>query len=168
MKLSLKKGNKILGVAGILGGIIIIALAFIQKLPFMKKDFPGPGFFPILSGVGIAFCGALILIENKYKSIQTEEEKEGVEDSDLESNLINMVELKNLIYTIGISILILIVTPFIGLLCSTGLAVIILIRKLGEESIIKSIVIGVVTTLVLFVLFRKILGVPLPSSYIGI
>ena len=61
MKLTLKKGNNILGFTGILGGIIIVALAFVQELPFMKKELPGSGFFPILCGVAIAGFGSFRL-----------------------------------------------------------------------------------------------------------
>jgi hypothetical protein len=166
MKLTLKKGNNILGMTGIVGGIIIIALAFIQDLPFMKKDLPGSGFFPILCGVAIAGCGLLILLENRYKAKKALEE--GVEDSGLEEDLINKVEIRNFAYTIGISIFVLIMTPFIGMLVSIGIAVVALIKVLGRESMGKSLLIGVVTTLILFMIFKVFLGVPLPSSYIGI
>jgi hypothetical protein len=166
MKLTLKKGNNILGMTGILGGIIIVALAFVQELPFMKRELPGAGFFPILCGVAIAGCGLLILLENKYKSKKAEEE--GVEDKELETDLINKVELRNFAYTIGISIFVLIMTPFIGMLVSIGISVVALIKILGKESIGKSLLIGAVTTLILYLIFRVFLGVPLPSSYIGI
>ncbi|MDY0235693.1 MAG: tripartite tricarboxylate transporter TctB family protein [Gudongella sp.] len=166
MKLSLKQGNNILGLISILGGMVIVALAFIQKLPFMRKELPGSGFFPILCGIAIAACGLLVLMENWHKSKKALEDD--AVDKELKSNLINIVELRNFAYTIGISIFVIVMTPFIGMLVSTGISVVVLIRILGKESITKSIIIGFVTTLVLFLIFKVFLGMPLPSCYIGI
>lgn len=41
MKLSLRQGNNILGGIGILMGIVILVLAYVQKLPYMKNNIPG-------------------------------------------------------------------------------------------------------------------------------
>ncbi len=166
MKLTLKRGNNILGMTGIVGGMIIIALALYQELPFMKKELPGSGFFPILCGIAIAGCGLLILIENKYKAKKALEE--GVEDSELDEDLVNKIEIRNFVYTIGISIFVVMATPFIGILLSIGISIVAMIKILGRESITKAIIIGAVTTFILFLIFSVFLGVPLPSSYIGI
>ncbi len=47
MKLSLRQGNNILGVIGVLLGIVIVILGFVQKLPFTKNGMPGPGYSSI-------------------------------------------------------------------------------------------------------------------------
>lgn len=166
MKLTLKQGNNILGITGIIGGIIIIALAFIQKLPFMRKGLPGSGFFPVWCGVAITIFGLLIILENYKKSKEAKESDD--EDNELNKSIINMKELRTFAYTIGVSILVLISTPIIGMLTSIGLAVICLVKILAEESIKKSILIGVGTSLVLYLIFIVFLGMPLPSSFIGI
>lgn len=165
MKLSLKQGNNILGGIGVLMGIVIVILAFVQGLPFTKNEMPGSGFFPIVCGIGIAGCGALIILENQLKIKKAKENS--IDENDLEKNIIDVAELKNFVYIIGTSILVLILTPLIGILVSIGCVVTVLVKILGDESLIKSIIIGAGTTLVLFLIFKAFLGVPLPSSIIG-
>lgn len=58
-------------------------------------------------------------------------------------------------------------TPLIGLIVSIGVVVTLLIKILAEESLIKSIIIGAGTTIVLYLIFKMFLGVPMPSSFIG-
>lgn len=166
MKLSYRRGTNILGIVSALGGLVIIALAIIQQLPFLRKELPGSGFFPILCGIAITILGGLIIIENEYRAMRA---KENVSvNKEMESNLIDMVELRNFAYTIGVSVLVIIMTPFIGLVVSIGIAVAILIRFLGRESIIKSVLIGFIVAMILFLIFEVLLGVPLPTSIIGI
>jgi hypothetical protein len=165
MKVSLRKANNFLAAFGILGGIIIVALAFAQNLPFLRKGLPGPGFFPILCGIAIAGCGLLLLAENRSKIKKAK--AAGIEDKELESNIINNAELRNFAYIIGASIFVLIMTQFIGMVVSIGVVVIGLIKTLGKESWKNSIMIGVGTTVVLYLIFISFLGVSLPDSFIG-
>jgi len=166
MKLTFKQGNNILGTIGIIGGIVIVALAFVQELPFMKNELPGSGFFPILCGIAISIFGVLIIVENTYKSRKAAEESP--EDSQFEKNIINMTELRTFAYTIGISILVLVMTPIIGIIISIGIAVTALVKILAKENMKKSLIIGIGTTIVLYLIFSEFLGVPLPRSIIGI
>ena len=166
MKLSLKQGNNILGVIGVLLGTVIVILGYVQKLPFTRNGMPGPGFFPIICGIAIAVFGALLIVETKLKAKKAIESE--VKDNDLEENIINKAELKNFAYSIGSSILVVILTPLIGMIISLGIAIAIMIKVLGEDSLIKAIIIGVGTSLVLFLIFKVFLGVPLPNSYIGL
>lgn len=166
MKLSLRQGNNILGVIGVLLGIVIVILGFVQKLPFTKNGMPGPGFFPIICGIAIAVFGALLIVETKLKAKKALENEE--KDSDLEENIINKTELKNFVWSIGSAIMVVILSPIIGMITSIGIAVAVMIKVLGEDSLIKAIVIGAGTALVLFLIFKVFLGVPLPNSYIGL
>lgn len=161
MRLSLKKANNILGTIGVIGGIIIIALAYVQNLAFIKKGLPGPGFFPILCGIAIIFCSLLLFTENYFKV------KKNPDDSELKSNIINMTEIRNFSFIIGASVFVMIVTQFIGLLLSIGLSVIGLVKWMAKESWIKSILVGIGTTIVLYLIFQSFLGVSLPKSLIG-
>lgn len=165
MKVSLKKANKFLGLFGILGGAIIVTLAFVQKLPFVKKGLPGAGFFPILCGIAIAGCGLLLLAENQSRINKAK--STGVEDKELESNIINKVELRNFVHIIGASIFVLIMSKYIGMVISIGLTVIGLIKLLGKENWKNSLLIGIGTTVVLYLIFISFLGVSLPDSIIG-
>ena len=165
MKLTMKRANTILGIVGILGGIIIIILAYIQELPFLRKGLPGAGFFPILCGIAIIFCSLLLLYENYSKLKKAK--AAGIEDKYLESNIINNVEIRNFSYIVGSSILVIIMTQFIGLLISIGLSVVGLVKWMARESWQKSFLIGLGTTIVLYLTFKMFLGVSLPDSVIG-
>ena len=64
--------------------------------------------------------------------------------------------------------MVVILSPIIGMITSIGIAVAVMIKVLGEDSLIKAIVIGAGTALVLFLIFKVFLGVPMPNSYIGL
>lgn len=166
MKLSLRQGNNILGAIGVLLGTVIVVLGYVQKLPFVKNGMPGPGFFPIICGIGIAIFSALLIVENKSKAKKALENQE--KDNDLEENILDKAELKNFVYSIGSGNLVIILAPLIGMITSIGIAVAIMIKVLGEDSLVKAIIIGAGTSLVLFLIFKVFLGVPLPNSYIGL
>lgn len=165
MKLTMKRANTILGIAGILGGILIIVLAFIQELPFVRKGLPGAGFFPILCGIAIVACSLLLFYEDylkRKKSKYDTSKKDEIEIIDISS-----VEIKNFIFTTAASIFVILATQFIGLLVSIGITVIGLIKVLGKESWQKSVMVGIGTTVVLYLIFKEFLGVSLPDSMIG-
>lgn len=163
MKISMKKANNILAAIGFLGGIIIVVLAFVQKLPFIRRGLPGAGFFPIICGIAIAAISILLLAEN-YSRAKKAREKEG---SKPESIVVSSKEIQNFLYTFGASVFVMVATKFIGLLISIGVSVIILIRFLGKENWRNSVIIGLGTTIVLYLVFKEFLGVSLPDSMIG-
>lgn len=160
MRLRMKTANYIAGAAGITTGLAIVALAFVQKLDFVKKGLPGPGFFPILCGVLIAVCSAF-LIGGNYLRLKKAQEK-AVLDGALEKDLYSSKEVKNLIVVIGLSALVIFVTRWAGLLPATAVAVAAMVRLLGEEGWIRSIAIGIGTFAVLYLIFGLFLEVPLP------
>lgn len=165
MKISMKKANNILAAIGFLGGIIIVVLAFVQKLPFIRRGLPGAGFFPIICGIAIAAISILLLAENYSRAKKArEKEKEG---SKPESIVVSSKEIQNFLYTFGASVFVMVATKFIGLLISIGVSVIILIRFLGKENWRNSVIIGLGTTIVLYLVFKEFLGVSLPDSMIG-
>ena len=80
---------------------------------------------------------------------------------------ISSVEIKNFILTTVASIFVILATQFIGLLISIGITVTGLIKILGKESWKKSAMVGIGTTVVLYLIFKEFLGVSLPDSMIG-
>ena len=95
MKIKAKTGDLALGIFSILGGIIILILTKVQGLQLIKSGQMGPGFFPTICGIAIAICGAMVLLEAarriaRAKTAQAEKEE-------LETNILNLTELKNLL-----------------------------------------------------------------------
>ena len=95
MKIKAKTGDLALGIFSILGGIIILILTKVQGLQLIKGGQMGPGFFPTICGIAIAICGAMVLLEAarriaRAKTAQAEKEE-------LETNILNLTELKNLL-----------------------------------------------------------------------
>ena len=99
MKIKAKTGDLALGIFSILGGIIILILTKVQGLQLIKGGQMGPGFFPTICGIAIAICGAMVLLEAarriaRAKTAQAEKEE-------LETNILNLTELKNLLIILG-------------------------------------------------------------------
>ena len=141
MKIKAKTGDLALGIFSILGGIIILILTKVQGLQLIKSGQMGPGFFPTICGIAIAICGAMVLLEAarriaRAKTAQAEKEE-------LETNILNLTELKNLLLFMLLGTGVLLLSDYLGLLTCLGLSVIAYLKIWGREKWIKSIVIGV-------------------------
>ena len=159
MKIKAKTGDLALGIFSILGGIIILILTKVQGLQLIKGGQMGPGFFPTICGIAIAICGAMVLLEAarriaRAKTAQAEKEE-------LETNILNLTELKNLL------LFMLLVSDYLGLLTCLGLSVIAYLKIWGREKWIKSIVIGVCMVAFLYGVFVLFLHVPVPKGPLG-
>ena len=159
MKIKAKTGDLALGIFSILGGIIILILTKVQGLQLIKGGQMGPGFFPTICGIAIAICGAMVLLEAarriaRAKTAQAEKEE-------LETNILNLTELKNLL------LFMLLGTGVLLLSDCLGLSVIAYLKIWGREKWIKSIVIGVCMVAFLYGVFVLFLHVPVPKGPLG-
>ena len=152
MKIKAKTGDLALGIFSILGGIIILILTKVQGLQLIKGGQMGPGFFPTICGIAIAICGA--------KTAQAEKEE-------LETNILNLTELKNLLLFMLLGTGVLLLSDYLGLLTCLGLSVIAYLKIWGREKWIKSIVIGVCMVAFLYGVFVLFLHVPVPKGPLG-
>ncbi len=162
MKFQMRQANLILGIMGVLGGLIIIWLAFVQNLAFTKQGFPGPGFFPIMCGIAIVLCSLAIFMKAWFKA--KKDILQDQPDNMLQKNIFNRMELKSFAIVIGISWAVVILSDIIGLLVAISIAVVILIRVLGKETLKTSCLVGVGTFAVLFLIFDVFLRIPLPAG----
>ncbi len=126
---------------------------------------PGPGMFPILCASGIMFCGALLLFETW--NAMRKEKKAGVEDPDLEANIVNIGELKNLALFMGLGIFVLYGSDYLGLLSCLCLSIIAYIKIQGKDPLWKAAAIAVGATIFLYAVFVLFLKVPLPKGPFG-
>ena len=165
MKIKAKTGDLALGIFSILGGIIILILTKVQGLQLIKSGQMGPGFFPTICGIAIAICGAMVLLEAarriaRAKTAQAEKEE-------LETNILNLTELKNLLLFMLLGTGVLLLSDYLGLLTCLGLSVIAYLKIWGREKWIKSIVIGVCMVGFLYRVFVLFLHVPVPKGPLG-
>lgn len=165
MKLSGKHGNLALGGVSIVTGIIILVLTKIQGLGFLKNGMPGAGMFPTLCAIAVAVCGGLLILE--VLGSERKAKREGKHDPELQENLININELRNLLIFMVLGGLILVLSDYIGLLTCLCLSIIVYIKIQGKDPWWKAIAIGIGVTIFLYLVFAVFLRVPLPKGPFG-
>ena len=86
---------------------------------------------------------------------------------ELETNILNLTELKNLLLFMLLGTGVLLLSDYLGLLTCLGLSVIAYLKIWGREKWIKSIVIGVCMVAFLYGVFVLFLHVPVPKGPLG-
>ena len=89
------------------------------------------------------------------------------EKEELETNILNLTELKNLLLFMLLGTGVLLLSDYLGLLTCLGLSVIAYLKIWGREKWIKSIVIGVCMVAFLYGVFVLFLHVPVPKGPLG-
>lgn len=165
MKIKAKTGDLALGIFSILGGIIILILTKVQGLQLIKGGQMGPGFSPQPAGSPSRSAGPWSFWRRRAgspapKTAQAEKEE-------LETNILNLTELKNLLLFMLLGTGVLLLSDYLGLLTCLGLSVIAYLKIWGREKWIKSIVIGVCMVAFLYGVFVLFLHVPVPKGPLG-
>lgn len=117
-----------------------------NSFPGLPEGHPGPGLFPLIMGACMSFVGMALMIQFRN---QDEENKHSMSGDWI---------------SIGILLLILIVFPWLRNLAGFPIALALSISGVAMLLRIlhwKAIVVGVGTTLAVFLLFNKLLQVPL-------
>ncbi|MEM5780859.1 MAG: tripartite tricarboxylate transporter TctB family protein [Lawsonibacter sp.] len=165
MKFKAQQGDLVLGIFSILAGIVILILTKVQGLQLIKSNKMGPGFFPTVCGIAIMICGVMILVELWQRKRM--EAKSGKENEELNQNIFNPEELRNLLLFVVLGTAVLLFTNYIGLLPCLGLCVIAYLKIQGRETWRKSILIGVCMVAFLYLVFVLFLHVPVPTGLFG-
>lgn len=165
MKFKAQQGDLVLGIFSILAGIVILILTKVQGLQLIKSNKMGPGFFPTVCGTAIMICGVMILVELWQRKRM--EAKSGKENEELNQNIFNPEELRNLLLFVVLGTAVLLFTNYIGLLPCLGLCVIAYLKIQGRETWRKSILIGVCMVAFLYLVFVLFLHVPVPTGLFG-
>ena len=165
MKLGEKTGNVILGIAGVVGGLVIIGLSFAQDMAFIARSMPGPGFFPIICGGMISLMSAWLLLEVHMQS--RKQKAEGEQTKQSTKNLINVTEIKSFLWIIGLSWFVVLLAPTLGMLICIMAVVFALVKFLGREGWIKSLLVALGTTVAMYLIFGVFLNVPMPIGILG-
>lgn len=165
MNFKAKQGDFLLGVLAIAAGAVILFLTKMQNLAFFKSGKLGPGFFPTVCGIAILICGVMVLVEWRFNTLRAK--KDGALAEEMEKNILNLKEIKNLLLFMILGGMVLVLSEYIGLLSCLGICVIAYLKIWGKESWIKSIIIGVCMVAFLYGVFVLFLRVPVPKGPLG-
>lgn len=153
----MNKNNIIFGSISVLGGSIIfwIANGFVVKAGL---DPLGPSFYPKMLGVLLIVLGVTLILQNK----KTNTEEQELEEEKEETGFWNPGN-KRVIGLVGISIAYLFVLESLGFILTNILFIIGIMFINNERKIVKILIASTLTSFVLYLVFKKILGVLLPS-----
>ncbi|AGA68322.1 Tripartite tricarboxylate transporter TctB family [Desulfitobacterium dichloroeliminans LMG P-21439] len=149
----MRMANRIASIIIFLFGLLVFIGA--QKLDYILKGIPGPGFLPRW----VALLIMILALVPFIKSF-TKHEVEGEQP-------FKFAEFKNAGIIIGSAVAVMLLTKFIGLSLAIGLMAGVIAKFTGPTSWKKVIAITVVTPVAAFVLFDIILSVPLPTGIFG-
>ena len=157
--LKIKYANLILGICFIVLALAIFVISRMDDMKFYVKRAPGPGFMPTLAAALIGICGigiVVVSLRNLKKDAPEGEEP-----------LITPEEARNYLLVIGIGAAAVFLADFIGLITAITLAIVLLIRFLGPESWKTSVLVGVGTGAVMYLIFVVLLKVHVPVGPLG-
>lgn len=143
----------------ILFGVAILVAIKLGDMKFWAITLPGTGFMPTLAAIGIIICGLILLVKNLIfiRKIST----------DNEIFKLNKPELITFVVIIGFSLLILILSEYLGLIPSIAIAMALLIKLLGKESWRVSILTSLATSIIMYLVFSVFLNVPFPKGFLN-
>lgn len=155
------------GVSGlrVAAGVILLAsvVVFVQAVRIGLEGGFGPegsGFFPLIVTAGLLFFSALFMLQTTLRP-----------DAALQQHTADEAEATNW-RTVGLAVLCLLVYAFLlaplGYVVATTIFFPVAARVFGSRRWIRDIVIGLATSLVLFVGFTQFLGVRLPAGILEV
>lgn len=149
----MRVANRIASIIILVYGIYVIIEAL--KFDYMTGGTPGPGFLPLWLGLGISSLATISFIKTftRFESLLC--------------NPFDSSDLRTLLIVIGSCVIVVVITPLTGLLFALSVMVGGIARLLGTKSWKKVFGLGLLTPVLLFLIFDVILGVPLPKSIFG-
>lgn len=149
------KGNLIACLVWIgLAGFAAILSVVRYKLGRMVD--PGPGFLPFLSSLILGILAVIYWISQVWGKREKPGQEEGFRLG---------LQWKKVAYLMGGSLVYMVVLwNNLGYLISTAILLFFLLKTLAEQSIIKSLIISVVTTIISYLIFERWLQVSLPKG----
>ena len=143
-------GDRIWGIVILIfGGAYLIEGIRIPPAAF--GDPLGPRIFPTILGISMAACGAYLLIKP---------EPRGAQPILVRGSFIQVLILCALLLLYAISL------PWLGYLLATLLLVWMAALIMGERSLIKGLVISALFSTGVFLLFTRVLTIPLPLGFL--
>ncbi len=135
----------------------VAVLVHVQSFPELDNGYPGPALFPSVLSVLFIVCGIGLIIQGLHR-------KEKVLKFDIGS--VSPAGWINISFVIGAVVCYIFFSDYIGFLILSFIILMILIKWLRVSTVL-SLVMSVSVTLAIYLLFAKILLVPLPWGLWG-
>ena len=132
-------------------------LIHVQGFPQLENGYPGPALFPEVLSVLFIFCGIGLIVQGVRK-------REKILKLDLSS--ISSVGWLNIVFVLGAVLCYIFFAEFLGFLIFSFVILMILMKWLKVKTL-PSLIMSVIVTLGIYLLFSKILLVPLPWGLWG-
>lgn len=143
-------------------GLLLIIFAstvliHVQSFPKLGNGYPGPALFPEVLAVLFIFCGIGLVIQGIRQ-------REKVLKFDLGN--ISLAGWLNIIFVLGAVVCYIFLAEYVGFLIFSFVILMILMKWL-KVKLLPSLIMSVVVTMAIYLLFAKILLVPLPWGLWG-
>ncbi|MGD1973516.1 MAG: tripartite tricarboxylate transporter TctB family protein [Desulfobacterales bacterium] len=134
-----------------------VVLWHVQSFPSLDNGYPGPALFPSVLAVLFIFCGIGLIIQGirqREKLLK------------LDTGTLTLPGLLNILFVLGTIVCYIFLAQYVGFLIFSFLVLLILMKWLKVRPLASILMSGGVT-LVIYLLFAKILLVPLPWGLWG-
>ena len=151
----MRVSNTAIGAGTIAFGIWVILYA--RNFPKLEKGYPGPSLFPIVLAVLFIFAGIVLI----FQGIREREKPFKFDISEL-----SRVHLVNIALILAAILFYIFISDFLGFQFTSVVILVAMMKRL-RVSFIWSVVMACGITFFIYVLFEKILLVPLPWGLWG-
>ena len=151
----MRVSNTLIGLSLIIFAVAV--LVHVQSFPELDNGYPGPALFPSVLSVLFIFCGIGLIFQGLRK-------KENVLKLDIGS--VRIPGWINIAFILGAVLCYIFFSDFLGFLILSFVILLILMKWLRVSTVL-SLVMSVGVTLAIYLLFAKILLVPLPWGLWG-
>ena len=140
--------------------LIVFAAAVlwhVQSFPSLDNGYPGPALFPSVLAVLFILCGVVLIfqgVRQREKMLR------------FDTGTLTVSGLLNIVFVLGAIVCYIFLAETIGFLIFS-VAVLMVLMKWLKVKTLSSIAMAVVVTLVIYLLFAKVLLVPLPWGLWG-
>lgn len=135
----------------------VAVLWHVQSFPSLENGYPGPSLFPSVLGVLFIVCGIGLIIQGVKK-------REKLLMFDTAS--LTLPGLLNILIVLGAIVCYILLAEYVGFLIFS-FAVLLILMKWLKVKTVSSVLMAVGVTVAIYILFAKILLVPLPWGLWG-
>jgi len=134
-----------------------VVLWHVQSFPSLDNGYPGPALFPSVLAVLFIFCGIGLIIQGARQREKLLK---------FDTGTLNLSGLLNILFVLGMIVCYIFLAQYIGFLIFSFLVLLILMKWLKVKTLASILMSGGVT-LIIYLLFAKVLLVPLPWGLWG-
>jgi len=156
----------------ITGAVLVIfavaEIAYTRTFPSLHGQSYGPNLFPILIGLGLICCGLILIARGlllKRSFNQSQSNSEGAKWIDFDNLAASSHARINASLVVMFLLIYIFLSEWVGFVPLSLITIFVLSYRLGS-SVHMAIAVSVVATLVIQMLFAKVLLVPLPAGWL--